>query len=226
MDSTGLVKYWREMVKDTSAPYFWSDTEAYAYAQAAYVMFTRLTGGVPDFTSEACEVEVLAGEPVVELHPSILAIRSASRRSDGAAVDVINYTDLGKPVAGRYGLSTTLKLDNSVGNVTHMVVGMQRNRAKLIKVPAADDTLNLIIDRMPIERIDRQGAELSDVDEEHHLHLINWMSHLAYMKKDADTFDPRGSEEAGRLFTAYCEQVKREKERYKHKSRSVAYGGI
>lgn len=226
MNSTELVNYWRETVKDTSAPYFWSDQEAYAYAQAAYVMFTRLTDGVADFTSEACEVEVVAGEPVAELHPSILTIRQATRRSDGGAIEVVNHTDLGALRRTSYGQTIPIAMDTSVGSVTHMVIGMQRNRARLIRVPAVDDVIQLLIYRMPLDRIDTPGAELTDVDELHHMHLTDWMSHLAYMKKDADSFDPKGSEAAGKRFADYCAQVKREQERYKHKSREIAYGGI
>lgn len=226
MNSTELINYWREAVKDTSAPYFWSDAEAYAYAQAAYVMFTRLTDGVADFTSAACEVDVVVGEPVAELHPSILTIRQATRRSDGGAIEVLNHTDLGALTRTSYGQTIPISMDNSPGRVTHMVIGMQRNRARLIHVPAENDTIELLIYRMPLERIDTPGAELSDVDEIHHIHLVDWMSHLAYMKKDADTFDPRGSSEAGARFSDYCKLVKREQERYKHKSREIAYGGL
>jgi len=226
MNSTELVDYWRETVKDTVSPYFWSDSEAYAYAQAAYVMFTRLTDGVPDFTSEACEVDVVAGEPVAELHPSILTVRQATRRSDGGVVEVVNHTDLGALRRTSYGQSLPILMDNSVGKVTHMVIGMQRNRARLVRVPAANDAIDLLVYRMPLERIDAPDAELSDVDELHHIHLCDWMSHLAYMKKDADTFDPKGSEVAGDRFSTYCNLVKREQERYKHKSREIAYGGL
>jgi hypothetical protein len=226
MNSTELVNYWRETVKDTVSPYFWSDSEAYAYAQAAYVMFTRLTDGVSDFTSEACEVDVVAGEPVVELHPSILTIRQATRRSDGGVVEVVNHTDLATLTRTRYGTPVPVSMGKSVGKVTHVVVGMQRNRARLINIPATDDALDLLIYRMPLERIDSQAAELSDVEELHHIHLCDWMSHLAYMKKDADTFDPKGSEVAGARFSDYCNLVKREQERYKHKPREIAYGGL
>lgn len=226
MDSTGLVKFWRDSVRDTKAPYFWSETEAYTYAQAAYVMFTRLTGGVPDFTSEACEVDVVAGEPIAELHPAILTIHAAELKSTGAPVKIVNHTDTRALQMLSYGKSVNLAADKSVGKVTHMVIGMQRNRAQLIRIPEADDTITLIIDRMPLNRIDTQGAEIVDVDEMHHIHLVQWMSHLAYMKKDADSFDPRGSEDAERKFREYCAQVKSEIGRYKHKPRAVAYGGI
>lgn len=226
MNSTELISYWRETVKDTAAPYFWSDAEAYAYAQAAYVMFTRLTDGVPDFTSEACEVEVVAGEAVAELHPSILTIRQATRRSDSGAIEVVNHTDLGALRRTSYGQTIPITMDSSVGSVTHMVIGMQRNRARLIRVPAANDIIDLLIYRMPLDRIDTPGAELTDVDELHHIHLTDWMSHLAYMKKDADAFDPKGSAEAQKRFSDYCALVKREQERYKHKSREIAYGGL
>lgn len=226
MNSTEAVRYWREsVVKDAVTPYLWSDKEAFLYLNAAYVMFCRLTGGVSDFTSEACQIEVTAGEAVADLHPSVLTIRQASLASNGRTVEVVNHTDFPKPVAGRYG-QTGVALDNRPGPVRYLVIGMQRNKVRLVNVPEVDDEVNLIVYRTPLESVASPNKELTDVDEVHHVHLMDWMNHLAYLKQDADTYNPRESADAEQRFRAYCLQVTGENSRYMHKPRSVAYGGI
>jgi len=80
--------------------------------------------------------------------------------------------------------------------------------------------------RLPLNTISDAGQQLSDISIYHHLHLTHWMSQLAYAKPDTEAFDPRKSEYHKQEFTTYCDQVKREWDRYKHKNRVVAYGGL
>ena len=52
------------------------------------------------------------------------------------------------------------------------------------------------------------------------------MKAQAYSKQDAETYNKAKADEEAAKFVAYCEQAKREKEKYKHKVRVVRYGGI
>ena len=103
---------------------------------------------------------------------------------------------------------------------------MERNKIRWINVPAADDTVDLIIRRLPLNTLVNDTDELTDVDEEHHLALLHWMEYRAYMKQDSDAFDKMKSDACKALFEGYCRFATSEIERYKHKARSVAYGGI
>ena len=98
---------------------------------------------------------------------------------------------------------------------------------RAVQVPRGFDVADAHIYRLPLTVISGDGQEITDVDEEHHLRLVEWMKYLAYGKNDADTFNPRGSAEAEQRFRAYCAQVKAEWERYKTKPvRVVSYGGL
>lgn len=226
MNSTELVTAWREDVRDTEQPYLWSDEEALRYAAAAYSMFVRLTGGVADFTSDACAVDIVAGEATAELHPSILRIMSATRRSDTQPIDVINPTDLNKMRSSDYGQMKRIVMDTRTGPVRYMVHGLQRGMVRWVQVPEVNDVCDLHIYRLPLVGITDFDQDLVDVDEEHHIHLLDWMKHLAYKKQDADAFDPQASAVGKTLFETYCTFVKAEWERYKHKTRVVSYGGL
>lgn len=226
MDSTGLKNLFRSDVVDEAEPFLWEDAEIYRYGDAAYKMFVRLTGGIADFISEATVLDVVAGQPIADLHPSILRIMGATRRSDNTPVEIINSTDLGRLRSKDYGQSKVLTMDDKLGPVRFMIIGMQKDKARLIQVPDVDDTIDMTIYRMPLEGIEGPDLPLSEVEEHHHIYLLDWMKHLAYKKHDADTYDPKASAAGELAFRTYCAQVKAEIERYKHKRRVVSYGGI
>ena len=226
MNSTELYDTFRSDVVDTARPYLWTDDDVWRYAADAHRMFIRLTGGISDFMSEACEVPVVAGEAVVELHPSLLRIMSATLRGTKREVEVINPTDVVKMRTTDYGQIKQLLLDDKAGRIRYLVHGMQRDKARLVQVPEVDDFIDLHIYRTPLDMITGDGQELTDVVEDHHLHLLDWMKHLAYKKQDADTFNPQASLQGKQDFEAYCAFVKAEWERYKHKTRVVSYGGL
>jgi len=226
MDSTGLYDTFRSDVVDTARPYLWTDDEVWRYATAAHNMFLRLTGGVVDFMSEACEATVTAGEPLVELHPSILRIMSATMRSDTRPIEIINPTDVSKMRTTDYGQVKQLIMDNTAGVVRYFVLGLQKGYARLVQVPTADDTIDLNIYRLPLKPVDGPDQEISDIEEDHHIYLLAWMKHLAYKKQDADTFNPKASEQGKQDFQAYCALIKAERARYMYKPGTVAYGGL
>jgi hypothetical protein len=226
MDSTGLYEAFRSDVVDEVRPYLWTDDEVWRYANDAYHMFVRLTGGIPDFLSDATAIPIVTGEAVAALHPSILRIMSASRRSDLNTVNVINEADVGKLRSMDYGQVKRLLLDNNQGEVRYMVVGMQKNTVRWVQVPKVDDYVDMYVYRLPLSTITGDGQKLDDVEEIHHIHLLDWMKYLAYKKQDAETFNPQASAAGKQNFEAYCSLAKAEFDRMKHKTRVVSYGGL
>ncbi len=228
MQNSGeLLDFFRTQVVDTEVPYLWSDEECFVYMDAAYRMFVRLTGGIADFSSEATRVALTEGEEDVYLHPSLLRIMTAERASDSVEVEVINQTDL--PILmgdDDYKSFRTLVRKNSAGSVRYLLTGRERNKGTVYQIPEADDELILSIYRLPLTNIVDETHTLSEVDEDHHIYLLDWMKHLAYAKADSETFDKGKSTEFEVKFRTYCEQCKNEWNRYKHKNRVVQYGGI
>ena len=226
MDSTELFDAFREDTLDKATASFWSDSEVFRYMNAAYREFVRLIGGIPDFTSEASEAPIYAGEANGVLHPSVLRVMSAQRRSDSAPIEIINFTDLNKTRVMDYGVQRVLKLDNRTGPVRYGIIGMQRGILRWMLVPEEDDTADLYVKRMPLNKITEFDQEFADLDEDHHIHLLDGMKMFAMAKQDADTFDMGKASDYQAKFEAYARQVKAEAERYEHKNREVTYGGI
>ena len=226
MTSDELFDAFREDVSDLASPHLWSDSEVYRYMNDSYVMFVRLTGGVPDSTSPLTQIPVYTGEANAEISPLILRIRDAQLVSLGRPLKIINHTDLPLVSLPDYGTIRDVYLNNLSGEVRYMLIGQQRGLVTWIQVPAEDDTVQLSVYRLPLERIVGPEQEFSDIGEEHHEHLLLWMKARAYGKQDAETFDKGRRDEYKAAFTEYCSMAKAEWERAKSKVRSVAYGGI
>jgi hypothetical protein len=227
MTSDELYEAFREDVGDVATPYLWSDDEIWRYAADAQRMFVRLTGGIADFMSDACEVPIVTGEAFAELHPSILRIMSATKRSSSQPVQIINHTSIGNTMSPvDYGSVKSLMLNQEQGEVRYGVLGLRRDTIRWVQIPAADDVVDLHVYRMPLEILSGPGQLIQDIEDEHHIHLLWWMKHLAYSKNDTETFNKTASREAKEEFETYCRYVWSEWERYKHKTRVVSYGGL
>lgn len=226
MNTDALYLLFRQDVVDTKKPYLWSDDEVFAYMNDAYTMFVRLTGGVPDFTSVATKIHVYSGDPLVDLHPALMRIRTATLASDGTEVNVINAQDMQSLNDEDYGVLRRINVSTGTGRVRYLVTGMERGKGRVINIPTADDEIDLVIERLPLEPLSDFGQELTDIEPHHHIHLLKWMEYMAYSKPDLETFNKARSDQKKADFEEYCQLAKREKEQYKHKVRTVRYGGI
>lgn len=230
MTAQELLDQFRSEMVDTAKPYLWSDTEVLGYMDDAYKMFVRLTGGIADFTSDLTRVDIVAGEAVAEYDRRILRVMEAQRASDLGKIEVINQTDMTFKRDNDYGLVRPIYLDNTPGRVRYMVIGAERGKAKWVQLPEENDQAILYVYRLPLTSIERDGSNLAfefdEIGEEHHTHLGLWMRHRGYMKADAETFDRGRADDFKKQFTGYCTFAKAEWERYKHKNRTVAYGGL
>jgi hypothetical protein len=226
MDSTELLERFRADVRDVAAPYLWSDEEVFGYMNDAYITYFRRIGGIGDATSDITRIDVVADEAFAEISPAILQVRYAYRTSDERAISVINFEDVGKIIQEDYGVCRPMTISSETGPVSAMIIGMEPNKVRWMKVPEDDDVVQLYVYRIPVEPITELDQEFVDLDERHHLHLLKGMKALAYMKQDAETFNPDLAAANDQAFRAYCEESRLEWERYKHKPRTVSYGGI
>lgn len=226
MTSDELHDLFRKDVVDTARPYLWSDEEVYAYMNDAYYMFVRLTGGIPDYLSDICQLTATTGERNGEISQKIMLVRTATLEDTGDEVKVINAQDVSTLSDVDYGILRHLNSSNTIGKVRYIVIGMQPGLVQWVGIPDRDYSVRLLVERLPLVDITDGGQELIDVPNHHHIHLLKWMRSLAYNKQDAETFNKVKAAEDAAAFTGYCDFVRREKDRAKHKVRVVRYGGI
>lgn len=228
MNVQEVYDQFRADMVDTAKPYLWSDADVFRHMDDAYKMFVRLMGGIADFTSDMTRVDIAAGDPLGVMDKRILRVMEAYRASDAAEIKIINQTDLTFARGTDYGTIRPVYLDTTPGPVRYMIIGAERGKCKWVQVPVVADVAQLYVYRLPSTKIDGTNLsfEFDEIGEEHHSSLVLWMRHKGYMKADAETFDRGRSGEFKAAFTEYCSLAKAEWERYKHKNREVAYGGI
>ena len=226
VNSGELIEAWRADVLDDVEPYLWSQTEAVRYAEAAYRRFVRLTGGIHDFTSPLTRVDIVAGQELADVSPLILRFDKAQRESDGREITIANWTDQALMRRDDYGVSSFLYNDRAPGEVRYMVIGSEVGKVKWVSPPAADDVALLQVYRLPLAHIVDETHTLSEVNEDYHIHLLDWMKHLAYLKRDTETYNKRASDEHRAAFIQSCAEAKAEMDRYRSKVRVVQYGGL
>jgi hypothetical protein len=217
MNSTELLARFRLDTRDTGHPQLWSDDEIYSYLDDAQKMFCRLTGGLADATSSACaRLKAKSGVSYAALSPRVLKVRAAFG-ADGKKLDIVNFEDL------EFSSTSGEELfAGTTGTVTTVIVGMEPNKVKLINTPDADQTINLIVYRLPLDDITESGMDL-EIDEQHHLALLKWAQRLAHMKTDAETYDRGRADQFELEFRNYCEQARDERGRREHKHRLMAF---
>lgn len=224
MKSDELYELFRREIDDTETVFLWSEFEVWGYMNDAYRQFVRLTGGVADISSSITEIDVVADEATAVVSNKILKFREARLNSTNRKLAIVNYTDTERPTLD-YG-NTATDSDMQPGEVHSMIIGEQKGLVRWVQVPMVADTVHLSVMRLPLEKIDKDGQELVDVDEEHHEALLLWMKARAHMKQDAETFDKGRAQDFRAQFEAYCRGVVADWERHKSKPRVVKYGGI
>jgi hypothetical protein len=217
MDSGDLLNLFRLEMADTEKPYLWSDDEVISYEDDAQKMFCRKTDGISDnSTPEVVQIAAVLDTDRVDLHPSILRIRSALRTDTGRPIDILNPEDMP---------SKNMFFDGRGGPVRVLVIGAEAHKARVWPKSSETVTIELTVFRLPLRPINDCGQPF-EIDEEHHRHLMLWVKHLAYSKQDSEAYDKTKAIEFEGRFNDYCEQVKIEERRKRHKTRVVQYGGL
>lgn len=226
MTSDELCALFRVQANDTAAPFVWSDAELYEFINDAYFMFVRLVGGISDHLSDACMVEASAQDPYSDISPVILRIRQATLLPGNEIVRVINAQDTDSLSEEEWGVLRQINQNTTKGKIRYMVTGLQYGVVRWVHIPDKAYTVQLLIDRLPLEPILGPDQVFEGVQPHHHIHLLKWVRHMAYAKQGDKSADKTKSEAEFAAFQQYCVQARREKDLYKHKVRVVRYGGI
>lgn len=224
-----LITQARERLDDKVEPYLWSDTELYLFLDLAQKRFVKKTDMLRTGTiCTTITVPIAEDYEFVTFDDSILRIRSASLESDSRTIRVINANEVEEyGIETDYGVSLTGAWRTRTGTPEYLVCDIDEGKGRVIPIPTADDTLQLVVDRLPIKDITVGGDPdaLEIRDDDHRFGLIDWVAHLAYKKDDVETFDPDKSEKARMSFEAMCMEAKYEIRRRRRAVGNVRYGG-
>ena len=227
MNTGDLYKLFRSEIRDEIEPFLFTQTEVLRYMDEAQLEFCKRGMGIADVrNTDVVDVPVVAGEEYADIHQAILTIRTAELLSSRMPLRIWNNLETLTSTVG-YGSQSvpSTVYAHAPGPLHGMVIGEEENVVRWVNIPTANDTVRLSVYRLPIEPITGLVQDF-EIRTEHHFTLLYWMKHLAFSKQDADTFDPKGAATAGDTFLARCEDARLAWERYKHKPRTIKYGGL
>ena len=235
MSPEELLCLFRSNVEDTDAnDPLWTDEEMYSYMDEAQKQFARETDYFMDASNtDVCVVAYTAGTTFVTLSPRITKIRGAILRANGYKLTPKKYADMDKTAYGRdrYARSNAWQKSNwqsSTGTPEFIITDMEHNKGRLAPIPTVDDTIDLIVYRLPLKDLDENSTlfELEEVEYQRGLQF--YMKYLAYQKNDSDVYSTALSEEGLRLFDDFITRARSDlrKKRFSSTSGTVAYGGL
>lgn len=228
-----LIVMFRKQMADEDPPYLWDDDELLTYAIDAQDMLVRAYGGIIDMEGQnsITQLTVTANSPWSPYSPYVLRFRSGrlltSQRdiafgSEGELSRRYPYWDYGwsYPDASLLDDTYTGTTDSTVSGTQYGVLGMQDKSVRWYPVPTVSETCQCVVFRLPFPRPAATKDPL-EVDSRHHIHLVKWMRHMAYLKQDSEAGDPKAAANYEEMFNIYCEKVRREVSRERFKPREV-----
>lgn len=185
----------RDRVDDAAQPYLWSDAEVIGFLNEAVSEAAIRAQLIRDSTTTAVvQVAIVAATHTYALHASILDVHRAKLALASTPLETVSTEKMDADWPGwelASGTPRYLVLDTSGATFS----------ARLAPIPAANDTLHLIVHRLPIEPMGSDD-DAPEIPAREHYRLIDWACRCAYLKQDAETFDQQRADRYEAAFIA------------------------
>lgn len=192
MTLANLIAAFRVTAYDQIEPYIWSDADIAGHladAENEACIRARL---IADETTADVAVVPIGTAAWIDLSPTLIDVTRARLASNPdtplaqCPPDALDALDPG--------------WETNTGTPTrYYVLG---GRLRLIPQPvAASDTLYLRVYRIPLSPLSESDLDAEpEIPEPHHVRLLDWALHRAYMKRDEEVFDSNRSALHRQLF--------------------------
>ena len=180
-----FISAFRAAVGDVELPHFWSPELIVRYLNEAVQEACERAKLIEDRSSPlVCAIQLVPGQDTYNLHPSVFEIKRATLR--GRPLDETSVDALDDDCPGwesQKGLPRWF--------IFEQASGVRPGSIRLVRTPAQADILALTVYRGALKPLsaDIDGAK-PEIPERFHERLMDWVLHRAYLKQDADTFDP------------------------------------
>jgi hypothetical protein len=201
METDDLVQSFREFTDDlVDNPYLWSTSVVESYADRAEVEACERRPLLTSSTDTTmCSIAVTSGTALYTKHIAVREVYYAKFVSTATAesyvlaitnIDELTFTD-----------PDWAELDC---DPKYLI--LDDTSVQLVPAPTEDGTLLISISHVPLIAMSTNG--LPTINETHHYNLVYWMLHLAFEKRDADTFDAKKALDYYSRFASYFGQAK------------------
>lgn len=188
MKVADFIAEFRDTVADHAVPPFWSSENIVSYLNEAVQEACERAKLIEDrSTPTVCSLTLQAGESTYQLHPSVFEIKRLTFR--GRPLDETSVEELDADAPGWEARSGQPRLF-----IFEQASGIRPAQVRLVPTPTATDTIALTVCRGALKPLSADNdAGRPELPERFHLRLMEWMLHRAYLKQDADAFDPNKS---------------------------------
>ena len=187
MKVADFIDGFRSSVGDNEVPYFWSAEDIVRYLNEAVQEACERAKLIEDRrTPTVCSLTLQAGVSTYDLHPSVLEIKRLTLNGQKLDEDCPGWElQAGKPSCF----------------IFEQAAGVQPPRVRFVRSPVSAGAVALTVFRGALKplRADLDTAK-PEIHERFHERLMDWVLHRAYLKQDADTFDPGKAAQSLALF--------------------------
>ncbi|MFT3815261.1 MAG: hypothetical protein QM740_18090 [Acidovorax sp.] len=181
MQVADFIKRFRESVADQPDGHFWSDKEIVGYLNEAVQEACERAKLIED---RSMSLSLVAGQDTYNLHTSVFEIKRLTLRGRPLHETSVEALDCDWPGwEGRSGVPR--------GFIFEQASGVQPPKVRLVPTLVAAEAAGLTVYRgalNPLVAAVTSGQP--EIPERFHERLMDWVFHRAYLKQDADTFDP------------------------------------
>jgi len=180
MNLRDLIDEFRWEAADEATAPFWTDAFLARAASQAEQEACRRGALILDSSSPFCSISFGAGDNLLKLDGKILEIRRAKISIPGRKIDPVTSSHLDR---------NSDQWESETGEPLAYVTDYQTGHIRLYPTPTAADEIQLTVRRLPLADLVDDNDE-PEIRPESHLGLVQWMLYRAYMRQDADTFNP------------------------------------
>jgi AraC-like DNA-binding protein len=172
-----IVDEFRDLAHDNATPPHWSTTSLLRYLNEARMQAARRARLLEDAsTAEVCKLAVKAGKDIYDIDSRVLYIRRVKLATKERPLPKLSTQDADAFQPG-------WESNTSGDVVAWMPWGLHKLR--LVDKPTADDTINMIVVREPLEDVTlTSDEEAMEIERRYHYGLVDWMMARAYMERD------------------------------------------
>jgi len=191
----------RLRLDDAIEPYLWSDDELNGYInEAVNEACLRARLNTDSTTPEVTEIAVIAGTSSYDVHSSVFFIERVYMETLKRVLHKTSFHDLD---------AEDDQWQTHTGNPTHYSMDLDHyadygdlyNKLTLYPIPEADDTIKLIVYRLPLSPMN-SDSEFPEIPVPHHPYLVDWVCAQAYQKADADSEQLNRAARFDQIFTS------------------------
>lgn len=220
-DVGGTGVAWADITEDQTdvTQLRWSNEELTRFINEAQKQACRASLLIKT-ASPTFAISVTAGTSEYSLDPRVINIKGAYLNSTGVELVEAEYEDV-------MGIPNWRTITSTP---THYISDMESGTITLYPTPVVDDTVNLLVYRLPLVEMDWELAETAtaEIKAEHQIDMLFYAAFLAYNKDEANTFDPQRAEYYRQLFekTFTSTSAYADTRRSRTRNKTIKYQGL